>query len=154
MKFKPLLVDKVHRNYFIYNLFEPNSNRHHKNFRALFACPNHLIKHTTLKIDGASYSYVDGIYIYIYLDAWCCIFNRWNHHKFQRSPGEEKNDDVKIKGYGFHKYDFFQKGYTHQIFMCNDTWPKTDLSKRMLPQHIHFGCYGEYTPINSSSPLT
>ena len=47
VKFKPQRVDKVHVNDFIYNLFGPNENCHNNNFRTIFACQNHLIKHST-----------------------------------------------------------------------------------------------------------
>ena len=39
----------------------------------------------------------------------------------------------KSEGDGLQTYDIFHKGYTYQIFMCNDTVSKTYLSKRMLP---------------------
>ena len=45
MKFKPQRLYKVHSNYFIYNLFEPNENHRHKNFKAFFDFKNHLIKY-------------------------------------------------------------------------------------------------------------
>ena len=44
MKFKPQRVDKVHTNYFVYNLFGPNENLRHNKFKAFFDFQNHLIK--------------------------------------------------------------------------------------------------------------
>ena len=39
----------------------------------------------------------------------------------------------KTDGDGLHTYDLFNKGYTYQIFMCNNTVSKTYLAKRLLP---------------------
>ena len=39
----------------------------------------------------------------------------------------------KSDGYGLKIYDIFQKGYTYQIFMCNNPVSKKYLSKRLSP---------------------
>ena len=44
MIFNPQQVDKVHANYYIYNLFGPNANLRHKKFKALFHFQNRLVK--------------------------------------------------------------------------------------------------------------
>ena len=100
-KFKLQRVDKVHSNYFIYNLFGPDANRHHKNFKAFFALPKPPYKTSNKnkisKLEGAASSYVDIIYISNRLDAWCRLFHRWNDHAFQRSPCGQKKDDLQSK---------------------------------------------------------
>ena len=79
MKFKSQRVDKVHGNYFIYNLFGPDSNRRHKKSKSLFACQNHWIKpppKNKFKLEGEASYYVNGVYISTNLDAWCRLFHR------------------------------------------------------------------------------
>ena len=48
---------------------------------------NTLIKHPPKNkiytLEGASYSYMDRIYIYTNLYTWCHHFHIWNDHKFQ-----------------------------------------------------------------------
>ena len=39
----------------------------------------------------------------------------------------------KVWGDGLHIYHIFQKGYTYQIFICNDHVSKTYLAKRLFP---------------------
>ena len=39
----------------------------------------------------------------------------------------------KAEGGGLQAYGIFQKGYTYQIFICNDPLSKTYLSKSMSP---------------------
>ena len=58
-----------------------------------------------------------------------------NDHAFQRSPCGQKSMMHTSKVDGLQTYYLCQKGYTYQIFMCNDTSPKTYLAKRMLPLH-------------------
>ena len=66
-------MDKLHDNDFVYNSFGPNANRCHNNLKELFSCPKTPIKPlpktNIYKLEGADYSYVDGIYIYTHLDA-------------------------------------------------------------------------------------
>ena len=45
MKFNPNRLDKVHDNYFFYNLFGTYANFRHKNCRALLPCQNYILKH-------------------------------------------------------------------------------------------------------------
>ena len=42
---------------------------------------------------------------------------------------------------GLQAYSLRQKGYTYQIFMCNDLLIKTYLDQRMLPLHARVMAY-------------
>ena len=153
-------MDKVHGNCFIYNLFGPNENQRHNNFKTFFACQNHLIKPPPLKksvLEGTASSYVNVIYISTYLDACCHLLHRWNEHKFQRSPYGQKMMTHKEKRDGLQTYSLCQKGYTYQICMCNDPPQKTYLYKMMLPLHtsdVSFWYWGgKKTPMRNGWSL-
>ena len=99
MKFKPHKLDKVHANYFIYNLFGPNANLRHNKFKAFFACQNHLIKPPLKKSPNwrvqpllMSMEFIFPLILMLgvafYIDEMIMRFK--GHHA-------EKKDDVKIK---------------------------------------------------------
>ena len=52
---------------------------------------------------------------------------------FKGLHADQKMMAYKEKGGGLQTDAIFQKGYTYQIFMCNDHSPKTYLAKRMFP---------------------
>ena len=113
-------MEKLHGKNFIYNLFGPNANLHHKNLKALFARQNHPIKHPPFenpKLEGAAFSYVDGSYISNHLYTWCLLFRILNDHMFQRSPCEQKKDDVQRKVVMYYRHTIFFRKDTHNKYL-------------------------------------
>ena len=60
-------------------------------------------------------------------------FSMENYHAFQRPSCGGGRMMYKAEGGGLQAYGIFQKGYTYQIFICNDPLSKTYLSKSMSP---------------------
>ena len=132
-------MDKVHGIFFIYNVFGTNANQRHKNFKALLACQNHLIKPPP--ITNFPYWRLQPLIMLLkfiippilmlgvafYIDEMTIRFKGFHAYK--------KIMKYKAKGGGLQIYSIFQKGYTYQIFMLNDPLPKIYLAKRMLSLH-------------------
>ena len=55
--------------------------------------------------------------------------------RFKGHHEDKKRMTYKAKCDGLQTYTIFQKGYTYQIFMCNDPFPNIYLAIRMLPLH-------------------
>ena len=126
MKFKPERVYKVHVNDLIYNLFGPNSNLRQNNFKALFACQNHLMKLPPKKIPNLKVKpllmSMEFIFPLIWMLGVAFSIDEMTRH-FKGHHTDKRRITYKEKGDGLQTYAICQKGYTYQIIMCNDPSP-------------------------------
>ena len=121
MRFNPQQVDKVHGNYFIYDLFGPNTNIHHKNFNALFDFQNHLIKPLP-KINPPNWRFLPLLMPiqYIFIPIWILgvafsIYETTMRFKFHHA--EKKGWRTKQKVTDYRHMLFFRKD-THIKYLC------------------------------------
>ena len=91
-------MDKLHGNYFIYNLFEPDANHRHKNFKAFFACQKNLIKPTQkIRIGGCCLFFMSTkcIFPLIWMLGFTVSIDEMTIHFIGHDAG--KNDDLQSK---------------------------------------------------------
>ena len=68
------------------------------------------------KLWGAASSYVNGIYIFNRLDAWCCLFHIWNDNVLKFTIGGERIT-YKAEGCGLWTYPLCYKVYSYK-YLC------------------------------------
>ena len=123
--------NKVHGNDFIYNLFGPNENHCHKNFRVLFTCQNHLIKHS-LKTDFTNWR------VNIFLYWWNLYFQSFGHlvppFTYMKWPCVSKITMRTKKGWRTNKN---VKDYRHMLFVRKDTHIKYSCALILCQKNIY-----------------